>query len=126
MYCYIRLAWLSRTSIAVTSGRINQNSLGSILLKFVIPNQSELAESPRPMSDTKNLMSPFVLSQLKNLVSYPFGFKTRVLRRLFGLNLYTLLLFKACLSANFSCVRYWPYSKGVRAIYIFRTIQERH
>ena len=35
MYCYIRLAWLSRTSIAVTSGRINQNSLGSILLNML-------------------------------------------------------------------------------------------
>ena len=57
MYCYIRLAWLSRTSIAVTSGRINQNSLGSFCY---IPNQSELAESPRPLSDTKKLASPLV------------------------------------------------------------------
>ena len=31
------------------------------MTQYVIPNQSELAESPRPMSDTKKLASPFLL-----------------------------------------------------------------
>ena len=64
MYCYIRLAWLSRTSIAVTSGRINQNGpdgkgrkLGALpgyLIRFVplafVPcRQVRSGETPSPL-----------------------------------------------------------------------------
>jgi hypothetical protein len=69
-----------------------------------------LAESPRPMSDTKKLASPFLLLIYRNLEFDPSYYQDRnfVLRRLIGPILYTLLLFKACLLANSFCAQYWP------------------
>jgi len=80
-----------------------------------------LAESPRPMSDTKKLASPYLkYIATWNSARHQIGVVAFVLRRLIGPLLYTLLLFKACLSANYFCAQYWPNLKGVLAIYTFR------
>jgi hypothetical protein len=78
------------------------------------------------MSDTKNLASPYFMFYIVcyiaawNSALHQIGVVAFVLRRLIGPLLYTQLLFKACLSANHFCAQYWPNSKGVCAIYIFR------
>jgi len=55
-----------------------------------------------------------------NSARHQIGVVAFVLRRLIGPLLFTQLLFKACLSANHFRAQYWPNSKGVCAIYIFR------
>jgi len=73
------------------------------------------------MSDTKKLASPYLeYIATWNSALHQIGVVAFVLRRLIGPLLYTLLLFKGCLSANLYCVDYWTNTKGVRAIYSFR------
>ena len=124
MYCYIRLAWLSRTSIAVTSGRINQNSYPS--RKYFCFNSEPVGigwVAKTNVRHEKTRVSICYYIATWNSARHRIGVVAFVLRRLIGPNLFAFLLFKACLSANFSRTRYWPYSKGDRPIYIFRPIQ---
>ena len=125
MYCYIRLAWLSRTSIAVTSGRINQNSLGSNILNMLFRTNRNWLSRQDQCQTRKNSRLHILCSRFSIYRSLELGPSSNRGRSLCvatpfrPITVHTLL-FKACLSANHFRAQYWPNSKGVCAIYIFR------
>ena len=77
MYCYIRLAWLSRTSIAVTSGRINQNSFVSRKYSFIFRTSRNWLSRQDQCQTRKSSRLHFVL--YRNLEIGPSSYRGRSL-----------------------------------------------